>query len=72
MTDQAMPGMTGTQLVAEIRASWPDLPVVIATGYPELPKGGQSQPAASQQALRPGDLAAMIARLMHARVKPTP
>ena len=38
ITDQAMPGMSGTQLAAEIRATWPDLPVVIATGYAELPE----------------------------------
>ena len=37
VTDQAMPGMTGTQLAAEIRAAWPHLPVVLATGYAELP-----------------------------------
>lgn len=37
VTDQAMPGMTGTQLAAEIRASWPDLPIIVATGYAELP-----------------------------------
>jgi signal transduction histidine kinase/ActR/RegA family two-component response regulator len=36
ITDQAMPGMTGTQLAASIRRSRPDLPVVIATGYSEL------------------------------------
>ncbi|HSA80855.1 MAG TPA: ATP-binding protein, partial [Geminicoccaceae bacterium] len=38
ITDQAMPGMTGTQLAARIRAAWPDLPVIIATGYAELPE----------------------------------
>lgn len=37
VTDQAMPGMTGTQLAAEIRASWPNLPIIVATGYAELP-----------------------------------
>ena len=37
LTDQAMPGMTGLQLAAEIRASWPDLPIMLTTGYAELP-----------------------------------
>jgi PAS domain S-box-containing protein len=37
ITDQAMPGMTGTQLADTIRASWPELPIVLATGYAELP-----------------------------------
>lgn len=40
VTDQAMPGMTGTQLAAEIRASWPNLPIIVATGYAELPAEG--------------------------------
>jgi signal transduction histidine kinase len=37
LTDQAMPGMTGLQLAAEIRAAWPDLPVMLTTGYADLP-----------------------------------
>jgi CheY-like chemotaxis protein len=72
MTDQAMPGMTGTQLVAEIRASWPDLPVVIATGYPELPKGGNLELPRLNKPYGQDELAAMIARVMHARAKPIP
>jgi signal transduction histidine kinase len=34
--DHAMPGMTGTELAARIRYTWPELPVVIATGYADL------------------------------------
>jgi PAS domain S-box-containing protein len=37
LTDQAMPGMTGVQLAALIAARWPDLPVILGTGYAELP-----------------------------------
>lgn len=37
ITDQAMPGMTGIELVAEARALLPDLPIILATGYGELP-----------------------------------
>lgn len=37
LTDEAMPGMTGTQLAAQIRTRCPDLPVVLGTGYAELP-----------------------------------
>ena len=40
LSDEAMPGMRGTELAAEIRASWPDLPVILATGYAELPDEG--------------------------------
>jgi CheY-like chemotaxis protein len=38
ITDQAMPHMTGSQLVSEARAKWPDLPIILATGYAELPE----------------------------------
>ena len=42
VTDQAMPHMTGAQLADAIRAEWPNLPVILATGYAELP-GGQGK-----------------------------
>jgi FixJ family two-component response regulator len=34
-----MPHMTGTQLVEAIRLDRPDLPILLATGYAELPAG---------------------------------
>ncbi len=37
LTDQAMPGMTGVQLAAVILERWPGLPVILGTGYAELP-----------------------------------
>jgi PAS domain S-box-containing protein len=37
ITDQAMPYMTGTQLIASTKAIRPNLPVILATGYAELP-----------------------------------
>jgi CheY-like chemotaxis protein len=37
LTDQAMPGMTGVQMAAVIEQRWPELPVVLGTGYAELP-----------------------------------
>ncbi len=37
ITDQAMPQMTGIQLVAAARQKQPALPVILATGYAELP-----------------------------------
>ena len=39
ITDQVMPHMSGLQLADAVRAEWPDLPVIIATGYADLPKG---------------------------------
>jgi PAS domain S-box-containing protein len=42
ITDQAMPKMTGLQLAEAIAKEWPDLPVVLATGYAELPGGARN------------------------------
>jgi PAS domain S-box-containing protein len=39
LTDQAMPAMTGIQLIEAIRARRPRLPVILASGYAELPHG---------------------------------
>jgi PAS domain S-box-containing protein len=36
ITDQGMPRMTGLQLFEAIRNGWPDIPVIIASGYAEL------------------------------------
>jgi CheY-like chemotaxis protein len=37
ITDYAMPGMTGLDLATKIKEVRPQLPVIIATGYAELP-----------------------------------
>lgn len=39
ITDHAMPNMTGARLCQEIHARYPTLPVILATGYAELPGG---------------------------------
>ncbi len=39
ITDQAMPVMTGIQLIEILRARRPALPAILATGYAELPQG---------------------------------
>jgi signal transduction histidine kinase/CheY-like chemotaxis protein len=41
MTDHMMPGMTGLELAAASRDVRPSLPVLLATGYAELPEGTQ-------------------------------
>jgi PAS domain S-box-containing protein len=38
LTDQAMPGMTGLELARRLRRMAPWLPIVLATGYAELPE----------------------------------
>jgi CheY-like chemotaxis protein len=37
VTDHAMPGMNGPELAARILASFPDMPIILATGYAEPP-----------------------------------
>src|SRR3546814_7351697 len=44
ITDYAMPGMTGTQLADEIDMRTPGLPVVIITGFAELPPNVTRRP----------------------------
>jgi len=39
ITDHAMPKMTGAQLAEAIKAERPGIPVILATGYAELPSG---------------------------------
>jgi CheY-like chemotaxis protein/two-component sensor histidine kinase len=39
ITDQAMPHMTGSDLAAAIRMEKPDMPILLATGFAELPPG---------------------------------
>jgi PAS domain S-box-containing protein len=39
ITDQVMPHMTGVQLAEAIQKEWPDLSLIIATGYAEIKPG---------------------------------
>jgi CheY-like chemotaxis protein/two-component sensor histidine kinase len=41
LTDHVMPGMTGIELAAASREVRPSLPILLATGYAELPEGAQ-------------------------------
>ena len=44
VTDHAMPGMTGAQLADAIEQAHPGLPVIIITGFAELPPHASSRP----------------------------
>lgn len=37
LTDQVMPGGTGTELTQSIKKRWPDLPVILISGVNEMP-----------------------------------
>jgi signal transduction histidine kinase len=43
ITDHSMPGMTGVELAARIRASSPDVVIVLASGYAELPNNADEK-----------------------------
>ena len=62
VSDEAMPNMRGTQLAAAIRASWPNLPIILATGYAELPKGSELELPLLRKPYSQQDLAAAIVR----------
>jgi signal transduction histidine kinase len=70
VSDEAMPGMRGTELAAEIRAVWPDLPVILATGYAELPKGSPVQLPMLRKPYAQEDLAAAIVNVIGAKPSP--
>ena len=70
ITDHAMPGMTGTELAVRIRHAWPGLPIVIATGYAELPTEGDLKLPRLSKPYRQHELAAMVARIVTPQTKP--
>jgi PAS domain S-box-containing protein len=70
VTDQAMPKMTGTELAKVIRNEWPDIPVLLATGYADIaPRDEIGLPKLTKPYL-PQDLTAAILRLNPQRRKP--
>lgn len=64
ITDHAMPGMTGVELAERIRQARPGLPVILATGYADLPAGTDIGLPRLDKPYRLDKLAAAIARLM--------
>ncbi|HEX6113651.1 MAG TPA: ATP-binding protein [Geminicoccaceae bacterium] len=72
VSDEAMPNMRGTQLAAAIRASWPDLPIILATGYAELPKGSELKLPLLRKPYGQQDLAAAIVKAIGAKARSAP
>jgi signal transduction histidine kinase len=68
ITDHAMPDMTGMELARRLNQTRPDLPVILATGYADIPPGPGviiDLPRLSKPFLQ-ADLARMIARHVEA------
>lgn len=64
VTDQVMPKMTGAELMQAIEQQWPQLPVVLATGYAELPQGAHVKTPLLNKPFTEADLAAVLKAAM--------
>lgn len=67
ITDQAMPGMTGTELVAKIREQRPDMPIILATGWADLPENAMPDLFRLSKPYRQEELARAINRVLSER-----
>src|SRR5690606_9221628 len=56
MTDHAMPTMTGAQLAQQAWAEKPGLPIILASGYADLPAGAGSDLIKLRKPYRQEDL----------------
>jgi CheY-like chemotaxis protein len=63
ITDQSMPRMSGTQLMEAIARDWPDMKVILATGYAELPGGVQVKTPRLNKPFTERDLARVLAEI---------
>ncbi|MDP3411506.1 MAG: response regulator [Bosea sp. (in: a-proteobacteria)] len=64
ITDYAMPRMNGGELAAAARQIRPDLPILLATGYAELPAGSELDLPRLTKPYHQHHLAAAIAKLI--------
>lgn len=70
VTDHAMPGLTGLELAERIRAEWPDMPILLASGHAELPeRAGLAVPRLTKP-FRQDELASAIAALVTPACEP--
>jgi signal transduction histidine kinase/CheY-like chemotaxis protein len=65
ITDHAMPGMTGVEMAKLVRQDYPDLPILLATGYADLPAGHASDLPRLAKPYRQDALKAKIDTLLH-------
>ena len=66
VTDQAMPKMTGAELAAVVRSEAPTMPVIIASGFAEIPSGTVDWPRLAKPFLQ-GELGEIISRQVAVR-----
>jgi two-component SAPR family response regulator len=64
ITDQAMPGMTGVQLAKAIRRHWPQMPMILASGYAEISSDLPPKVSRLNKPFRQDGLARIVAESM--------
>ena len=69
ITDHAMPEITGAQLIAAVSTSWPALPIILATGYAELPRDIPSSVARLSKPFWQADLEKVLAAVTASRIQ---
>jgi CheY-like chemotaxis protein/anti-sigma regulatory factor (Ser/Thr protein kinase) len=67
ITDHSMPEMTGTELAAQSRKLYPQLKILLATGYAELPPGNAGSLPRLAKPFGIAELAAAIAQVAEPR-----
>jgi signal transduction histidine kinase/CheY-like chemotaxis protein len=69
LTDYAMPKMTGAELAVAARALRPELPILLVTGYAELPAGSGPELPRLGKPYQQEQLAAAVARVLGPRAR---
>jgi CheY-like chemotaxis protein len=64
VTDYAMPGMTGAELAKHIRQVRPTLPIILATGYADLPNADDPGLPRLAKPYRRDEMARMLTTLI--------
>lgn len=67
ITDFAMPGMNGQELMKQIERERPGLPMVLASGFADLPQGVDEIPHKLTKPFRQSQVAALLATLFSDR-----
>ncbi len=64
ITDYSMPGMTGAELIRAVRARFPTMPIVLASGYADLPPGGDVDVARLGKPYSQEQLASVLSKVL--------
>jgi len=67
LTDQVMPGGTGTELAQSIKKRWPDLPVILISGVNAIPPDAMYADMFISKVEGPAAMCAKISAVLGAR-----